>query len=160
MLNYAMLKGSIHTVFGWRIQVASNPNDRSLRTFPMQANGAEMLRLACCLATERGIEVCAPVHDAVLIVAPLGRLEADIIGMQSAMCEASRIVLGGFELGTDTAEFRHPERYMDERGKTMWSKVMTLVDRTEAGTVVQQTAGCCPADNPGVGIHDRVSEAT
>ena len=36
----------------------------------MQANGAEMLRLACCLATERGIEVCAPVHDAVLICAP------------------------------------------------------------------------------------------
>ena len=29
------------------------------RNFPMQGNGAEMLRLACCLATERGIEVCA-----------------------------------------------------------------------------------------------------
>ena len=67
----------------------------------MQANGAEMLRLACCLATERGVEVCALVHDAVLICAPLDRLDADIAGMRAAMAEASRIVLKGFELGAD-----------------------------------------------------------
>jgi DNA polymerase-1 len=30
-----------------------------------------LLRLACSMATERGIEVAAPVHDAVLIVAPI-----------------------------------------------------------------------------------------
>ena len=55
----------------------------------MQANGAEMLRLACCLATERGIEVCAPVHDAVLIAAPLYRLDEDVAAMREAMREAS-----------------------------------------------------------------------
>jgi len=115
-------------VFGCRVHVPPDANDRSLRNFPMQANGAEMLRLACCLATERGIEVCAPVHDAVLISAPLERLEADIGGMQSAMPEASCIVLGGFELSIDTAVVRHPNQYMDERGKTMWDKVMTLLD--------------------------------
>jgi hypothetical protein len=42
--------------------------------FPMQANGAEMLRLACCLAIERGLAVCAPVHDAILIEAPLAEM--------------------------------------------------------------------------------------
>jgi DNA polymerase-1 len=60
-VNFAMLNGGLHTVFGWHIRTPSDPNVRSLRNFPMQANGAEMLRLACCLATERGIEVCAPV---------------------------------------------------------------------------------------------------
>jgi hypothetical protein len=74
----------------------------------MQANGAEMLRLACCLGTERGIEVCAPVHDAVLICAPLDRLEADVARTQEAMREASRIVLDGFELGTDARIVRYP----------------------------------------------------
>ena len=64
----------------------------------MQANGAEMLRLACCLATERGIEVCAPVHDAVLIAAPLYRLDEDVAAMREAMREASSVVLDGFEL--------------------------------------------------------------
>src|SRR5262249_32922216 len=124
MLDYAMLTGSIHTVFGWRVQVPADANSRSLRNFPMQANGAEMLRLACCLATERGIEVSAPVHDAVLINAPLDRLEQDIATMQEAMREASRIVLSGFELGTDSAVTRYPDRYTDERGIGMWAKVM------------------------------------
>jgi DNA polymerase I len=62
VVDYAMLTGGLNTAFGWRVRVPEVANDRSLRNFPMQANGAEMLRLACCLATERSIEVCAPVH--------------------------------------------------------------------------------------------------
>jgi len=88
-----------------------------------------MLRLACCLGTERGIEVCAPVHDAVLICAPLERLEVDVARIREAMREASRIVLNGFELGTDAHAVRYPDRYMDERGAVMWSRVMDLIDR-------------------------------
>jgi DNA polymerase I len=107
-VNYAMVYGLLHTVFGWHVHVGENTNPRSLRNFPMQANGAEMLRLACCLATERGVEVCAPVHDAVLICAPLDRLDADVTGMRMAMAEASRIVLGGFELRTDVHIVKSP----------------------------------------------------
>src|SRR5262245_66690632 len=62
-VDTAMLTGSLHTVFGWQVHVGENSNPRSLRNFPMQANGAEMLRLACCLATERGIELVAAVPD-------------------------------------------------------------------------------------------------
>ena len=127
-VDSAMLNGSLHTVFGWRVQVPPISNRRALSNFPMQANGAEMLRLACCLATERGIEVCAPVHDAILICAPLDRLDADVARMQDAMREASRIVLDGFELGTEPKIVRHPERYMDERGAAMWDRVMKLIN--------------------------------
>jgi hypothetical protein len=133
-VDYAMLWGSLHTVFGWRIQVPANANPRSLRNFPMQANGAEMLRLACCLATERGIEVCAPVHDAVLICAPLERLDADVAGMQDAMREASRVVLHGFELGTEAKVVRYPDRYADPRGAVMWDRVMNLIRQRMSGT--------------------------
>ncbi len=126
-VDYAMLTGSLHTVFGWRVHVGENPNPRSLRNYPMQGNGSEMLRLACCLATERGIEVCAPVHDAVLICAPLERLEADIARTRTVMAEASRIVLGGFEIRTDVKIVRYPERFMDERGAVMWQRVMDLI---------------------------------
>ena len=133
-VDYAMLTGSLHTVFGWRVQVPPISNPRSLPNFPMQANGAEMLRLACCLATERGIEVCAPVHDAVLICAPLERLDADVARMQDAMREASRIVLDGFELGTDAKIVRYPDRYMDERGAVMWERVMKLIHEQQQKT--------------------------
>ena len=124
---YAMLTGSLHTAFGWRVQVPSEANTRSLANFPMQANGAEMLRLACCLATEQGIEVCAPVHDAVLICAPLDRLDHDVARMQDTMREASRVVLDGFELGTDAEIIRYPDRYADPRGAVMWERVMKLI---------------------------------
>jgi hypothetical protein len=126
-----MFKGKLHTVFGWWVRAGKVVNPRSLQNFPMQANGAEMMRLACCLATERGIEVVAPVHDAVMICAPLDRLDADIAAARAAMAEASRLVLAGFEIGTDVAITRWPDRYMDGRGRVMWDRVMGLLRQSE-----------------------------
>ncbi len=73
-VDSAILIGSMQTVFGWTLNVTGEVNPRSLANFPMQANGAEMLRLACCLATEAGIKVCAPGHDAILIEAAADEL--------------------------------------------------------------------------------------
>jgi DNA polymerase I len=126
-VDQAMLSGSLHTVFGWHVHVGENSNPRSLRNFPMQGNGAEMLRAACCMATERGVEVCAPVHDAILICAPFDRLDADIATARGAMAEASCAVLSGFELATDVKVVRWPERYMDPRGAVMWHRVNQLL---------------------------------
>jgi hypothetical protein len=137
VLNHAMLHGSLHTVFGWRIHVGEEPNPRSLRNFPMQANGAEMLRLACCLATEGGVEVCAPIHDAVLICTTLDRLEDDIAGMRAAMAAASRIALDGFELRSDATRVLYPDRYQDPRGVAMWRQVMDLIT---GGTAAREEA--------------------
>jgi hypothetical protein len=128
-VDVAMTTGQLSTVFGWPIHIGTESNPRSLRNYPMQGNGSEMLRVACCLATERGIEVCAPVHDAVLICAPLDRLDDDIAGMRACMAEASRAVLGGFELGTDAAVVRYPGRYADKRGTKMWREVTSLIDQ-------------------------------
>lgn len=129
--DFAMTRGYLPTVFGWYIHVGTDSNPRMLRNFPMQATGAEMLRLACCLGTERGIEICAPVHDAVLICAPIDRLETDVARMQDAMREASTIVLGGFELGTDANIIEYPNRFSDERGAVMWARVMSLIVKEE-----------------------------
>jgi DNA polymerase family A len=126
-VDTAMLTGTLHTVFGWHVHLGEYPNPRSLRNFPAQGNGAECLRIACCLGTERGIEICAPIHDAVLICAPLDGLDEDIARMRAAMAEASRAVLGGFELGTDVHAVRYPDRYTDKRGRIMWDRVCALV---------------------------------
>ncbi|MGB8842594.1 MAG: hypothetical protein WCC64_16155, partial [Aliidongia sp.] len=151
-VDHAMLYGWITTVFGWRTRVAIKrrkkrgggeedfgPNPRSLQNNPMQANGAEMMRLAACLATERGIEVCGPIHDAFIIAAPLDRLDEDVARMRACMAKASRVVCGGLELRVDAktggdfpAVIRYPDRYMDKRGRVMWDKVMGLLDREQA----------------------------
>jgi len=130
-VDTAMLGMPLTTVFGWTVRPSAEPNPRSLQNFPMQANGAEMLRIACCLATERGIPIVAPVHDAVMIYSPLDRLDQDIAGMRAAMAEASRAVLDGFEVRTDVHVVKYPDRYEDGRGRVMWARVMELLERCQ-----------------------------
>jgi hypothetical protein len=93
----------------------------------MQANGAEMLRLACCLLTERGIAVCAPIHDAVLIEADANAIVNSVAACQAAMREASMIVLDGFALRTDVKIVSYPDRYADPRGAQMWDTIDSLL---------------------------------
>jgi DNA polymerase I len=120
IVDRAMLDCSLTTALGWQLHVAEAPNARSLRNFMMQGCGADILRAACVLATENGIEVSAPVHDAVLITAPIGRIDDDVEATKAFMIEASRGVLNGFEVGVDAKVVRYPDRYSDgERGAYM-----------------------------------------
>ena len=102
----------------------------------MQANGAEMLRLACCLATEQGIRVCAPVHDAILIEAPLEHFDRAVEETRGAMRMASDIVLDGFSLRSEAKLIRYPDRYNDERGAHMWDAVCGIIDDLELAPVM------------------------
>lgn len=138
-VDYGSLNGRIHTVFGWTRHVGPDLNPRSLRNFPMQANGAEILRLACCYATEMGIQVCAPVHDALLVEGPVDQIEEVVRATQACMRRASAAVLGGFELGSDAKIVRYPDRYVDDRGRGMWATVMRLLDATTTHNVGRGT---------------------
>jgi DNA polymerase I-like protein with 3'-5' exonuclease and polymerase domains len=128
---HAMLHNYLYTVFGWVLRVGRDSKPRSFANFPMQANGAEMLRLACCFATERGIEVCCPVHDALLVEGPVESIEEVVHQTQQTMAEASQLVLGGFELRSEAKIVRYPGRYSDPRGKQMWDMVTRLVAQAE-----------------------------
>jgi DNA polymerase I-like protein with 3'-5' exonuclease and polymerase domains len=137
-VDYAMVYGSLSTVFGWNLHIGSDANPRSLANFPCQANGAEMLRLACCLMVERGVGLCAPVHDAVLIEGPTDTIEQTVVATQTAMREASAIVLGGFELDTDAEVISYPQRYMDERGTEMWKLVTEILNDLAVSNSVKE----------------------
>jgi DNA polymerase I-like protein with 3'-5' exonuclease and polymerase domains len=134
-MDYAQLNRELPSVFGWRLHVTAATKSRSIANFPMQANGAEMLRLACCLATEGGVEVCAPVHDALLIEAPLDELAEKVRLTQTAMKEASAIVLDGVRLRSDAKMVVAPERYEDEKGAAMWKLVWEVVREMEAAAI-------------------------
>jgi DNA polymerase-1 len=138
-VDRAMLLGRLETVFGWPIHVgpSADPvkgaNARSLANFPCQAHGAEMLRLACCMLVEAGVGLCAPIHDAVLIEAPVATIDAEVERARRIMGEASRIVLGGFEIGTDATIVRHPDRYIDDGGEAFWNTVVRLAGPLPTG---------------------------
>ena len=100
---------------------------RSLANFPMQGNGSEMLRVAVINAHQLGVEICATVHDALLIQAPLDNIDKATTDTQQAMEEASELILKGFRLKTDTEVVKWTDRYFDERGAGMWRKIMKLL---------------------------------
>lgn len=136
-VDIAMTTGKLNTVFGWTIHVGPSVNPRSLANFPAQANGAEMLRLACIYATRRGVSVCCPVHDAILIEARADEIADAVQTARAAMADASAGVLGGFKLRTDADIVRHPTRYADKRGVRFWNTVCELIDgpaANDAGT--------------------------
>ena len=81
------------------------------------------------MATEEGIRVCCPVHDALLIEAEDGDIEDAVRKCGAAMEEASRIVLGGFTIRTETKIVRYPGRYLDKRGLAMWNAVCGIGGR-------------------------------
>jgi hypothetical protein len=72
-----------------------------------------MMRVAAIAATEAGIEVCAPVHDAFLIAAPLERLDEDVAHMRKIMSHAGEAVCGlsSFSYGAKVK--------LDEPGRNM-----------------------------------------
>ena len=93
VIDVGILSGQLSTVFGWPIHVTDNARPTALRNYPMQSNGAEMLRLACCLATEQGIAVCAPIHDALVVEGSSTEIGDVIAATRAAMGKASRDVL-------------------------------------------------------------------
>jgi DNA polymerase I len=125
----ARKEGQLKASFGWTLNVGPGANRRSVRNFPLQANGAEMLRLASCSLTEAGIRVCATVHDAFLIEAPAEDIDQAVAECQRAMRKASEHVLDGFALRTEVKVVSFPDCFEDERGWRTWEKVSGLLDQ-------------------------------
>ncbi len=137
-VTHCLLGHPLETVFGWRIQFPPNCgvaiNDRSILNWPMQAHGAEMMRLAVSMAIEGGLMICAPVHDALLLEGPVGEIEAQAQRLAQIMGDASEIVLrGGKRCRSDIKIVRSPDRYVDGKddGK-FFAKVTDLLAAAEA----------------------------
>jgi hypothetical protein len=117
-----------------------NTHVPTIKNFLVQANGAEMLRLACIFATEAGVTVCASVHDALMIEAPIAELDDAIAATEAAMADASQMVLDGFTLRTDVATVKEQERFLalDARDLRMWKIISDLA----------HGLGLVPPENP------------
>ena len=129
--NIGLLGLKLETCFGWPIQVESgHVKANTFLNWPMQAHGAEMMRIACVLAVERGLKLCAPIHDALLIESSNDQIDADVTRLKECMSEASEGVLGASKICRVDAEVvKYPDRYMDEHGQEMWNKIMMLLSK-------------------------------
>jgi DNA polymerase I-like protein with 3'-5' exonuclease and polymerase domains len=86
------------TAGGWRVRIDSESegyNSRSVGNFFVQANAAEIQRLAAIMAYRRGLGLCAVVHDAFLLEAPVEDMQRQTSLLRQCMNEASAALCGG-----------------------------------------------------------------
>jgi DNA polymerase family A len=145
-LAAALDSGEMRTALGWQCCTGITEfNSRSIMNWPVQSTGAEILRIACVWAARYRLTLCAPIHDALLIEAPIERIDADVALLEDIMRRSSRVVLNaaagsGHELRTDATIVRHPDRYSDKRGVEIWDRVRQLLGDNGALTETQEAS--------------------
>jgi DNA polymerase I-like protein with 3'-5' exonuclease and polymerase domains len=132
MVKTAMIRREMRSVFGWPLHISTSPNKRTLYNFPMQSNGAEMLRLAACRMCEVGIIPCMLIHDGLLIEA---RDMEEVERAKEIMRAAGRDVCERLEIAVDIdQELYNGARYRDKRpvAKKMWETMMRTLQEIGA----------------------------
>jgi DNA polymerase I-like protein with 3'-5' exonuclease and polymerase domains len=128
MLSYARERAI--TRMGWYLKTGPQVKPRTLRNFPVQGTGADVLRLAHILLFEAGIRVCCPVHDAFLIETKEADLEKTKEQVCTIMAQAGRYVLGEHSvLRADARILRYPQRLLESKGEAVWNRVLGIVNR-------------------------------
>ena len=131
VFDHAGLELEVGTPLGWYMQCPPGTNPRTIRNYPIQSAGSEILHVACVLAERRRIAIVAPVHDALLAEGPADEAEDLSRALDQLMGDAAAVVLRGYRLPTDYKIMRPGERYQEKRGAEMWATVMRLVTKLE-----------------------------
>jgi DNA polymerase I-like protein with 3'-5' exonuclease and polymerase domains len=128
----AMLARRMESVFGWPLHITASPNQRTLYNFPMQAGGAEMLRLATVRLCAAGIVPVMLIHDGILFE----ETEREKIEhAKEIMRQAGRDVCGGLTIDAEVDQMlENGARYHDKRpmAQQMWQTVMRALEAVGA----------------------------
>ncbi len=118
----AAFEGVMETARGWRISTA-RMGDRSVRNWPLQSSGGDILRLATVKLRNDGVEIVALVHDAVIVEAEVGNVTAVNGRTKKLMVEAGEEV-AGVTLRVDEQIIMPGERYFkDAKARAWWTAI-------------------------------------
>jgi hypothetical protein len=127
MVADATMARRIDSVFGWPLYISTSPNKRTLYNFPMQAGGAEMLRLATMRLCHAGIVPCMLIHDGILFE----EYSAEKIDQaREIMIQAGRDCCDGLTIGASTDQrLENGARYRDKRpvAVKMWNTITDVL---------------------------------
>lgn len=104
----AYCQGSISSM-DWRMRITNSTKPLTVRNWPIQAAGADILRRSCLKLAGHNINVIGCLHDAVMIEIPLNTYAQTIKTAQKLMADASADVLSGFRLKTSIEAMYWPQ---------------------------------------------------
>jgi hypothetical protein len=126
--------GLVWTPLRWPMAVNSSTKITTLYNFPCQSLGAEMMRWAAIRLIDAGHQICCPVHDAFLVVAPLEKATETIADVTEIM-EDVALKLCGYPIKVDHQPLFPGQRlidFEDDEDKAMRDRVLRLLRRVEA----------------------------
>lgn len=134
--DHAGLDLVISTNYGWTMHCPPGTSKRTLRNWPVQSAGSEIMHLTCILAERRGLAIVAPIHDAFMVEAAAADIEDVSRELDRAMGDASALVLGGYRLPTDpgAGPILPGKRFYDKNGEAMWNRINQLIDDLQRRT--------------------------
>lgn len=118
----------ISTAFGWTMAVDNYTPRNRILNFPQQATCAELLRLTCILAEERGMGhmLCAPHHDALYVECQEQKVKDVMKQITACFADAAEVVLSGRVcLRVKPHIVVYPDRYADEKGASIWDAIQS-----------------------------------
>jgi hypothetical protein len=127
LLEQARQRGWMQTRWGWRATVYPDTRRTALLNWPIQAAGADVLRMAVLRAAAEGFAVVAVAYDAMLVSVPEAGAEARIAELQGLVEEAAELTVGiRIRVGCQT--IRPGERFLTEETLPEWEKVMQALE--------------------------------
>jgi len=125
-------RGYIVTPCGWRSWVPPFHNDRTWMNWPMQATGADIMRLTITYLDRQNVRVLGPVHDGFLLSCRRNQLDDLRAAVDYACGTAVEQVLPGFPLRWDFTVHGNG-RFEDEDGLSLWNKLQAILLRGANG---------------------------
>lgn len=139
-VNSAQLNGDAISGANWDL-IGHNEKEPTLRNFPVQTAGGEILRQTCCMVVEAGIRLCAPIHDAILVECEVGEIDRTIDRTKRVMIEATRLVLSdgdvlqvgdiSGDIRVDAEVYAHPIHFEGSQDSAVWKLITRM--REEEG---------------------------
>lgn len=126
---------------GWAL-LGDNDNELSVKNFPVQGTSAAIMRLAVQKATDYGVKIMCPLHDA--IYARCYDNEADIEWtcemLDKAMDEAVSEVLGDrLKIRIDTDIHTHDDVWIEGKGKSNYERLSKFLEHQEGSLDTKRT---------------------
>lgn len=111
----------------WRFFVDNKVSHRTLYDYPMQTMCSLILQTAIVLCCERGVEVLAPLHDALLVQGSIEEIEKKTRVAEQCMIDASYLFLGE-KLRVESEIYKYPSSFICEEGKERYDFINSLVN--------------------------------
>lgn len=102
VIKQAREEHELRTASGWRVFVDHSTKPTTLKNWPIQAVGADILRKAVTDCDTSGLRVLAPLHDAIMFESSIEDHEVHIHQAQTLMVNAAKHWLSDFPLRLDT----------------------------------------------------------